>query len=56
MEGLNTKARVITRRSYSLKSADRLWHRLALEVNRLGGLARRTVADLHALAPTFRRS
>ena len=50
VEGLNTKARVITRRSYGLKSADSLWHRLALEVNRLGGLARRTVADLHALA------
>jgi transposase len=50
VEGLNTKARVITRRSYGLKSADSLWRRLSLEVNRLGGLAHRTVSDLHALA------
>jgi transposase len=50
VEGLNTKARVITRRSYGLKSADSLWRRLALDVNRLSSLAYRTVADLHALA------
>jgi len=50
VEGLNNKARVITRRSYGLKSADSLWRRLALEVNHVAGCARRTVADLHALA------
>ncbi|HEV7223136.1 MAG TPA: transposase, partial [Pirellulales bacterium] len=50
VEGLNTKARVITRRSYGLKSADSLWRRLSLEVNRFGGIAHRTVSDLHALA------
>jgi hypothetical protein len=50
VEGLNTKARVITRRSYGLKSADSLWKRLVLDVNRAVREARRTVGDLHALA------
>ena len=48
--GLNTKARVITRRSYGLKSAESLWRRLVLDVNRVCGTVRRTVGDLHALA------
>ena len=50
VEGLNNKARVITRRSYGLKSADSLWRRLTLEVNHVAGCARRTVTGLHALA------
>lgn len=50
VEGLNNKARVITRRSYGLKSADSLWRRLALEVNHVAGVAHRTVAGLHTLA------
>lgn len=50
VEGLNTKARVITRRSYGLKSADSLWRRLVLDVNRRCGVVRRTVAELHTLA------
>jgi transposase len=50
VEGLNNKARVITRRSYGLKSADSLWRRLALEVNNVAGVVRRTVTDLHVLA------
>jgi len=50
VEGLNNKARVITRRSYGLKSADSLWRRLALEVNRFGRVAHSAVSELHALA------
>lgn len=50
VEGLNNKARVITRRSYGLKSADSLWRRLTLEVNRIAGVAHRAVSELHALA------
>jgi transposase len=50
VEGLNTKARVITRRSYGLKNTDSLWKRLVLDVNRFGGAMRRSVADLHDLA------
>ena len=50
VEGLNNKARVITRRSYGLKDPDALWKRLVLDVNRVVRVVRRTVADLHALA------
>jgi transposase len=49
VEGLNNKARVITRRSYGLKDTDALWKRLVLDVNRVVQVVRRTVADLHAL-------
>jgi transposase len=34
VEGINNKARVITKRSYGLKSADSLWNRLILDLNR----------------------
>jgi transposase len=50
VEGLNTKARVITRRSYGLKSAQSLWQRLVLDVNGLVTTARHTVAQRHGLA------
>jgi transposase len=50
VEGLNTKARVITRRSYGLKDTDSLWKRLALDVNRAACIVHRTVAELHGLA------
>jgi transposase len=50
VEGLNNKARVITRRSYGLKCAESLWRRLILDVNRVVSAVRRTVAEMHALA------
>jgi transposase len=34
VEGINNKARVITKRAYGLKSADSLWKRLILDLNR----------------------
>jgi transposase len=34
VEGLNNKARVILKRTYGLKSADSLWTRLILDLNR----------------------
>jgi transposase len=34
VEGINNKARVITQRAYGLKSADSLWNRLILDLNR----------------------
>ena len=34
VEGINNKAQVITKRSYGLKSADSLWNRLILDLNR----------------------
>jgi transposase len=50
VEGINTKARVITRRSYGLKNTDSLWKRLVLDINRFRSGARRSVAELHELA------
>jgi transposase len=50
IEGLNTKARVITRRSYGLKDTDALWKRLVLDVNHVVQVVSRSVAELHALA------
>jgi transposase len=34
VEGINNKARVITKRTYGLKSAQSLWNRLILDLNR----------------------
>src|SRR5262249_24885942 len=34
VEGINNKARVIVKRAYGLKSADSLWSRLILDLNR----------------------
>ncbi|HMB04742.1 MAG TPA: transposase, partial [Isosphaeraceae bacterium] len=34
VEGINNKARVITQRTYGLKSAQSLWNRLILDLNR----------------------
>jgi len=50
VEGLNTKARVITRRSYGLKSAQSLWQRLVLDVNGLIATTQHNVAQMHGLA------
>ena len=50
VEGLNNKARVITRRSYGLKCAQSLWNRLILDVNRIACATRRTVEQMHQLA------
>ena len=50
VEGLNNKARVITRRSYGLKDPDALWKRLVLDVNRVVQVVRLTVTNLHTLA------
>jgi hypothetical protein len=47
---LNNKARVILKRAYGLKSADSLWTRLILEVNRAGEKISRTIEDMHRLA------
>jgi transposase len=54
VEGLNTKARVITRRSYGLKCAQSLWNRLILDVNRLASVTRHSVEQMHALARAIR--
>jgi transposase len=54
VEGINNKARVITKRAYGLKSADSLWTRLILDLNRAKAIVVHTVAGLRELANGFR--
>jgi transposase len=54
VEGINNKARVITKRAYGLKSANSLWMRLLLDVNRAKDTVVHTIAGLRELANGFR--
>ncbi len=55
VEGINNKARVITKRAYGLKSADSLWTRLVLDLNRAGEAVRHTIDQIREMAAGFRR-
>ena len=46
MEGINNKARVITKRCYGVKSSGTLWNRLILDLDRRGEI------PLHEIART----
>lgn len=50
VEGLNTKLRVITRRTYGLKSVTTLWTRLLLDVNWAAKKVGATIASIRQLA------
>jgi hypothetical protein len=54
VEGINNKARVVTKRAYGIKSADTLWTRLLLDLDRAGDIVVGTVASLRDLARQFR--
>jgi Transposase len=54
VEGINNKARVILKRSYGLKSADSLWTRLILDLNRAKDVVLYTIRQMHELAAGFR--
>ena len=54
VEGINTKARVIVKRSYGLKSGDSLWTRLVLDLNRAADVVKYTIEQMHGLAAGFR--
>jgi transposase len=54
VEGLNNKARVILKRSYGLKSADSLWTRLILDVNRAKDVVLYTIGQIRGLVAGFR--
>jgi transposase len=54
VEGINNKARVITKRAYGLKSAASLWTRLILDVNRAKDTIVHTIAGLRQLANGIR--
>ena len=54
VEGINNKARVITRRSYGICSPESLWARLALDINHAASLVVHTVQDIRNLISTIR--
>jgi transposase len=54
VEGINNKARVVTKRAYGIKSADTLWTRLALDLNMAGEAVLHTVASIRELVHHFR--
>lgn len=54
VEGINNKARVITKRAYGLKSADSLWTRLILDLNRAKDIIQYTIARLRVMANRLR--
>jgi transposase len=49
VEGVNNKARVITKRCYGVKSPDTLWNRLILDLNRAADAVERTIAELREI-------
>jgi transposase len=54
VEGINNKARVILRRAYGLKSADSLWTRLILDLNRAKSVAVYTIDRIRELVTECR--
>jgi len=54
VEGINNKARVITKRAYGLKSADSLWTRLILDLNRAAEAIGHTIAQIKSIVAGFR--
>jgi transposase len=54
VEGINNKARVILKRAYGLKSADSLWTRLILDLNRAQDVVLYTIDKIQGLVAGFR--
>jgi len=54
VEGINNKARVIVKRAYGLKSADSLWTRLVLDLNRARDVVTHTISQIRELVIGFR--
>jgi transposase len=54
VEGINNKARVVTKRAYGIKSADTLWTRLLLDLNRASEIVLHTIDGLREVVRRFR--
>jgi transposase len=54
VEGINNKARVITKRAYGLKSVESLWTRMILDLNRAEEAVGYTIAQIKGLVTAFR--
>ena len=53
-EGINNKAGVITKRAYGLKSADTLWNRLILDLNRASEAIGWSIEQIRQMAQGLR--
>jgi transposase len=49
VEGINNKARVITKRCYGVKSSGTLWNRLILDLNRASEAVGQSIAELREI-------
>jgi len=49
VEGINNKARVITKRAYGVKSSSTLWTRLILDVNRAADAVGHTITEMRQI-------
>jgi transposase len=54
VEGINTKLRVITRRTYGLRNVSTLWTRVLLDVNWAAQKVGQTIAEIRALVERIR--
>jgi hypothetical protein len=54
VEGINNKARVIIKRAYGLRSAESLWTRLVLDLNRAQEVVVWTIAQVREMVAGFR--
>jgi transposase len=54
VEGINNKARVVTKRAYGIKSAATLWTRLVLDLNMASKMVQHTIASIRELVRAFR--
>ena len=54
VEGINNKARVVTKRAYGIKSADTLWTRLFLDLDRAGEIVVQTIKSLRDMVRQVR--
>jgi transposase len=54
VEGINNKARVITKRAYGLKSVDSLWTRMILDLNRAEEAVGHTITQIKGMVNAFR--
>jgi transposase len=54
VEGINNKARVITKRCYGVKSSDTLWNRLILDLNQASEAVGRTIAELRQITASLK--
>ena len=54
VEGINNKARVITKRGYGIKSATSLWTRLVLDLNMVAEAVGESIAKIKEYVSAFR--